>query len=851
MHTRELMAKLLTVRGSIAVCALLLVIGLAFAQTRQGPEPTPLAAARQALDEGRFGAVASLLSGLEDPEATLLRIRADIGQGRYDEALAALAPLASAQPGGDAALEQGRLQWYLGRRADATRTLQGVLARSARRTGRDFLRMGLAARTLRQFRQANQFFREGAALAPDDPALNTAWGELFFEGYENAEAFRSFELAQQANGTYLPARVGAARVLMQDGPPQARALIDAILEVNTDHVEALLLQAEFALDDRKREEAAALIERALAVNPRSLEALALRATLASLAGQDDEFERRAAAVLAINPVYGEVYRVAGDHAARNYLFDEAVVLVRRAVEIDAENARAWSDLGLHLLRTGDEASARGALERAFDAADRAGHGNPVVTNSLELLRSLDEFETIREGDIVMKLHADEAGVMREVAMPLAREALAALSERWDFTPTGPILIEVFPRHDDFAVRTLGLPGFLGALGACFGRVVTMDSPRARPPGTFSWGATLWHELAHVITLQMSNNRVPRWLTEGISVFEERRARAEWGHEMDVSFAQAMNAGEVLKLADLNEGFTDPKTISLAYYEASLLVEHIVERFGEEALRGLLRAYGRGLETDEALRVATSVEMDDLQESFDAAMERRYADLRASLERPEDLTPDIGLEQLRIMVDGSPDSFPLRTLLARALHESGDAAGAIAQLERAAELMPTATGEANPNGLIATIALEQGDTARAIAALTAQIRVDHTNVEAARQLVSLLPADAAPAVREDAYARLAAIDPFDTEAQLALGGLALDRRDPAAALPALRAALATRPPDAAGVNVSLARAYVLAGNLDDAKRHALAALEIAPSFEEAQELLLEIIDRGAAAPAGGR
>ena len=69
---------------------------------------------------------------------------------------------------------------------------------------------------------------------------------------------------------------------------------------------------------------------------------------------------------------------------------------------------------------------------------------------------------------------------------------------------------------------------LGALGACFGRVVTLDSPKAREPGTFNWGETLWHEMAHVITLQLSGNRLPRWLSEGTSVFEERRARARMG-----------------------------------------------------------------------------------------------------------------------------------------------------------------------------------------------------------------------------------------------------------------------------------------------------------------------------------
>ena len=137
--------------------------------------------------------------------------------------------------------------------------------------------------------------------------------------------------------------------------------------------------------------------------------------------------------------------------------------------------------------------------------------------------------------------------MEPLHPPLAREALDALSKRWEFTPKGPILIEVFPRHDDFAVRNVGLPGMIGALGACFGRVVTMDSPRARPPGEFNWGVTLWHELAHVITLQLSEQRVPRWLTEGISVCEEKRARPEWGREMDIPFARAIDRGQVLKL----------------------------------------------------------------------------------------------------------------------------------------------------------------------------------------------------------------------------------------------------------------------------------------------------------------
>ena len=172
------------------------------------------------------------------------------------------------------------------------------------------------------------------------------------------------------------------------------------------------------------------------------------------------------------------------------------------------------------MRTGDEPEARRVLERTFKAFpfDR------VTFNLLALLDKLEKFEVVQDGDLVFKFDPGEAKVLREYAIPLAQDALKKLSAAYQFTPKGPILIEVFPVHDDFAVRNLGLPGLVGALGACFGRVVSMDSPRAKAPGTFSWQATLWHELAHVITLQMSNQRVPRWLTEGISVYEEGRER---------------------------------------------------------------------------------------------------------------------------------------------------------------------------------------------------------------------------------------------------------------------------------------------------------------------------------------
>jgi tetratricopeptide (TPR) repeat protein len=439
--------------------------------------------------------------------------------------------------------------------------------------------------------------------------------------------------------------------------------------------------------------------------------------------------------------------------------------------------------------------------------------------------------------------------MRDQVVPLARRALDTLSEKYQFKPTGPILVEMFPKHDDFAVRTIGLPGFVGALGACFGKVVTLDSPRARPPGTFSWTATLWHELAHVISLQMSNNRVPRWVSEGISQFEERRARPEWGRETEIPFAQALEAGKVPKIRDINESFNDPQLWSLLYHESSLVIEHLVATYGEPALWRLLREYGKGLETEEAFKAAFNATIDEIQVSFDARLTRDYESLRAALKTPE-IPEGATLDQLKSVAASNPGSFVVQMRLAQALNEAGDVTEALAALERAGRLVPAANGAANPNAIIAQLALKQGDTARAIRALEAVIKVESADVEAARKLASLVAPLGDEARTAAVYAVVAELDPFDGQAQAVVGRRALAQRDAPRAQQALSAALAAGPADKATAHTDLAEAHLLAGQFADARRETLAALEIAPSFERAQDLLLKIIEAqpaGSAAP----
>ena len=834
--------------GLTAGLVLLTLIPAALAQTRRPAAVPPLQAAARAFIEGRYDEIASLTAALDqqDPNVAAINARAESARGKYQEAETRLRPIAQRAPASEAALQLGLLLHML-RHPEATPILTRVaVARSPAGDAQAMARSARALWALGRFQEANDTYRDASTAAPKDPAINTAWGDLFLEKYNKPEAMKSYQMALEEDAKWEPALLGSARALADEDPPQAMALARQALAINPSDVDAYLVVAgEAAGDARHHDEARQALQKALAVNPSSLGAHALLAALAYVEDNDAEYQAEIAKALAIAPGYGEAYRVVAELTAQNYRFDEAVAVARRGLDIDPDNAQILSDLSLDLLRTGDEVGARQALSRSLNLDD---FDDKVRPNLEKMMDRLDKFVTIRDGDITLRMSADEAPVMQDDVMALAHKALDALSKRYAFTPKGPFLIEVFPRHEDFAVRIAGLPGMIGALGACFGRVVSMDSPRAPITGPFQWEATLWHELAHVITLQMSNQRIPRWLTEGISVYEQKIARPEWARVQDMEFAGAIAQNEVTKLKDLNDSFQNPKLISISYFEASLLVDHIVQTFGDEGLHKLVRAYARGVDTETALNTELGTSLEGMQPGFDRYLEQRFGAAARALAPPKDEKDDVALlkiplDELKKYAGDHKDSYVPQLVLGDALRKANDLDGAVQAFSRAAALVPTAVGLDSPHAQMADIAIERKDRPRAVAELRVLLNTDFENLDAARKLVSVMKADGVsdPAQLRPAYERLAALNPFDADARTMLGRFALQRNDPEVATREFKVVLALNPQDAASAHADLADSYLRSGKRAEAKKETLAALEIAPTFERAQDLLLRLAE----------
>ena len=157
-----------------------------------------------------------------------------------------------------------------------------------------------------------------------------------------------------------------------------------------------------------------------------------------------------------------------------------------------------------------------------------------------------------------------------------KRAIATYEKKYKMKLDAPVQVEVYPDHEDFAVRTMGMPG-LGALGVTFGYVVAMDSPSGRKPGTFHWASTMWHEMSHVFVLATTNHRVPRWFTEGLAVHEETAAAPDWGDRLDPHVIAAIKDKKLLPVAELDRGFihpTYPMQVIVSYFQAGRICDFI-------------------------------------------------------------------------------------------------------------------------------------------------------------------------------------------------------------------------------------------------------------------------------------
>jgi tetratricopeptide (TPR) repeat protein len=665
------------------------------------------------------------------------------------------------------------------------------------------------------------------------------FGYLFLEKYNATDALGVFRDCLKINKTYPRALLGMALAKKYENDFEVETYARAALAVNSNLAGALNVLAELRIEEEDYLSALVQIKAALIVNPANLESLSLKAFCLYMLGDRAGFSKIEKQVLAINPVGGTFYSIFADNLASRGKYPEAVDWSRKTIALDPELWAAYVTLGMNLTRIGDLEGGRKAIQQAFG-------GDPFnvwAFNSLDLFDQMDTFVQSRSEHFVFLMSKEDALALSSFAPELAEEVYANLTRRYGFKPSGPLQIEIFPDHAGFAVRTLGLYGLSGALGVCFGKVFAIESPHARELGSFNWGSVLWHEFTHVITLQMTDHNIPRWYTEGLSVYEEHRAHPGWGDNLTIAFLEAYKAGKLMKASELNTGFVrpvKPEQVMFVYYQAALLCEMIDEKYGFEKIRRSLLLFAENQPAEDVFRETLGLNAAQMDAEYAKYLDSRFKAIASHLylQEPEKTSSVSSKEDLVRQVRTTPDDFRANLQLGQLLRKEGANSEAEGYLKRAQQLFPQYVEAGNPYELLGEIYLESKREDDALAQFTAWSRVDGDSAK------PLLKAAKIYRSRKDwdSTAKMLNlsifINPFDPDIQRMLGEAAMESGNWPLALAAYKTLAGLNTSDA-DAHYDLARALLATGNKLEAKREVLRSLEIAPTYRKAQQLLLKL------------
>jgi cellulose synthase operon protein C len=585
---------------------------------------------RIGLRRGGYEAVEQSIGALPEAqrlrrEALLVRGEALARVGRYGDAIElAKVVLAKQADDGEAQHRLGVWLWADGQRtaaqaawqAHADAALPSEAVALAWR-GRSLVRLG----GRQNLEAASQVLVAALQQAPDLAIARIAYGQAKFAAYGEASGFPSGEkdlnkvLAEHGDdeeALLALYAIRSANAVLDAG--KTERLLDRVLDRNERCVEALVHRGSNVLDDRRYQDAARVLDTALAVDPNDRIALCHRAAAAWLLHDQAGYAKFRARALAGDTPWHECDRILAEHLVALYRFADALPFFDAAENADPEDLATLHGKAKALVYSGRGAAAKEVLVRAKALAN--GINDPWRNNALAIQDLLDTEYTVVENErFVVQMHRDDVEVLQSYLLPLQLEAAEVLGAKYSWQPSERPRIEVLHTWDDFSVRTVGFRGFT-ALGACFGGLTTLVSPNDGDlrQQDFMWEATAWHEYVHVLTLGVSNHRVPRWLTEGFSVYEEKVRDPAWERGMDRELFDAFANSDIPPVHLLNRLFRGPR-ILFGYYQGGLIVELIARDFGFAKALALLRAFGEDLDTEAAFQQALGLSSRDFDARF--------------------------------------------------------------------------------------------------------------------------------------------------------------------------------------------------------------------------------------------
>lgn len=273
----------------------------------------------------------------------------------------------------------------------------------------------------------------------------------------------------------------------------------------------------------------------------------------------------------------------------------------------------------------------GAYPEALEAVEKALaiHAEDDQRQALRLLlqqtrdvtRNLKRYESQH---FVLLLHEESDGILAEPALEALEQAHQEVGRTLGYWPRDKVRVEIAPDSQSFhAITTLTRRDIeeAGAIGLCKFNKLMLISPRVLAHG-YRWLDSLTHEYIHLAIVNLTRNKAPIWLHEGIARYYETVWRNPvQGPKPDyltpsneTLLARAVAHQEFVSFKDMEPSLIrldTPEQVQLAYAEVASAVDYILQTRGPEAIREVL-SFVNDLSTAEAIEAVMGVPLEGFE-----------------------------------------------------------------------------------------------------------------------------------------------------------------------------------------------------------------------------------------------
>ncbi|MFN0199482.1 MAG: tetratricopeptide repeat protein [Planctomycetaceae bacterium] len=514
-------------------------------------------------------------------------------------------------------------------------------------------------------------------------------GMMFLEKYNEADASSEFQSALAINfqSAEVLTAIAQSRLIKHDYEAAEKSALEALV-LNPHYPSAFHVLADVELWRENTDLALGHLKSALEVNPHDQRTLArvafchmlktgwpavdeLETLFAHLDKIDtyepkgQEYEKTLIDLAKMNPKPGYALTILGELFENHRRYPQAEVCFVGANRLMPKLPEPKASLAQMYIQIGRLDEGRLLLDAAF----KADPYHVRVSNLRKVLDQLEGYQTITTDHFVIRVDGGHDQIFGEALADFLEEVYSELTQGLGYEPPEPTQFDVFydgdgeTAHAWFSARMTGLP-WLHTIGASTGKVISLVSPTSMEK-PYNWARVARHEFVHIITLQQTEFGIPHWFTEALAVkYESPIEPSQWQDLL----RKRVPGNQLFELKNLNDGFQRAKSSEdwqMAYCQSRLYLDFLEQKFGPDVSLDMLKGYKQNLSTEDVVRKACGIELDELERAFRVYLHERVQRIGTGAYTQRTI------KEWEKLFKETPDNPDVQINYARALWETGE------------------------------------------------------------------------------------------------------------------------------------------------------------------------------------